>query len=294
MTGRVLRDYAALTRISNLPTCWTNVLTGCALGVGVGGGDLAVRPVAMLSIIISLFYMAGMALNDFVDIRFDGEQRPERPVAAGRISPRAALIFVVACFVTGLVLLTATFARCLYLGLCLAAMIILYNLTHKRHAFSVLFMAACRALIYVMGAYAMVAEVTGQFWQVTMLASGVLALYILCVTWIARRENSGHMDQRRWLAIAILLLVPAACLVSWPITVYVWPVAVILLIILARAARAVWCDPPRIQQAVMTWLASLCLLDSLVLCTLDRPAAAGIAGVCFVLVTWGHHQVKGT
>ena len=238
--------------------------------------------------------MAGMALNDFVDIRFDREQRPERPMAAGRISPRAALIFIAACFVTGLVLLMVTFAHCLYLGLVLAAVIILYNITHKRHAYAVLFMGACRALIYVICAYAIVTEVNRRFWQVTIFASGLLALYILFVTWIARRENSRHMDQRRWLAIAILCLVPAACLVSWPTPVYAWAVAVVLLIILSGATRAVWCDPPRIKQAVMTWLACLCLLDSLFLCTLANPAAAGIAGVCFVVVTWGHRKIKGT
>jgi hypothetical protein len=53
--NKTLRDYAALTRISNLPTCWTNVLTGCALGSGVGAGHLDVRLAVILLIVISLF-----------------------------------------------------------------------------------------------------------------------------------------------------------------------------------------------------------------------------------------------
>lgn len=290
--NKILRDYAALTRISNLPTCWTNVLTGCALGSATGA--LEARPVVTLSLVISLFYVAGMALNDLVDLPWDKTRRPQRPIAAGRISPKAALIFVVASFAAGLGLLTVTFARCLPLGCLLIAMIVLYNFTHKRHAGAIVFMAACRALIYVVGACAVAAEGTGRPWQGTILASGLLALYIGFVTWIARREDSGQMDRRRWLAIALACLVPAACGVTWPISGVAWIVAVVLLGLLARAARGLWCDPPRVQQAVMTWLACLCLLDSLFLCTLSGLAAGGIAAVCFVVVTLGHLKIKGT
>jgi len=79
------KQYAALTRISNLPTCWTNVLTGCAIGSIAASEPVAILPVVVLSIIVSLFYMAGMALNDLVDVKIDKEQRPDRPIASGRI-----------------------------------------------------------------------------------------------------------------------------------------------------------------------------------------------------------------
>ena len=70
---QLAKQYAALTRISNLPTCWTNVLTGCAIGSAAASEPLAILPVIILSAIISLFYMAGMALSDVVDAKIDKE-----------------------------------------------------------------------------------------------------------------------------------------------------------------------------------------------------------------------------
>ena len=291
---RLAKQYAALTRISNLPTCWTNVLTGCAIGSMGASEPVAILPVIILAIIISLFYMAGMALNDLVDVKIDKEQRPDRPIASGRISPRAALLFIVMLFATAFILLLIYFAHCIYFALALCAMIVLYDLTHKRFALSVVFMASCRALIYAISAYAIFGGSTREFWTTTATASAVLGLYIALVTLIARSENKQQIDKRRWLSIAIMLLVPARFALSLPATVYPCIIALILLIILSRAALFVFTEPPRIKQAVLTWLASICLLDCLFLAVLASPVSAVIAGLCFVAVTLSHRKIGGT
>ena len=291
---KLVRKYAELTRISNLPTCWTNVLTGCAIGSIAASERLEVLPVVILSTIISLFYMAGMALNDLLDVRIDREQRPERPIASGRVSPRAAMIFVAALFATAAVLLLIYFPHCVYLGASLAAVIVLYDITHKRTSCSVVLMALCRALIYVISAYAVFAESTRGFWIDAAIASSILALYIGFVTLVARSENRQHIDRRRWLSVAIMLLVPAVFAMSLPTTIYPCIVAVILLIILSRAATFVLSEPPQVKQAVLTWLACICLLDSLFLAILVGPWPAVVAGSCFALVTVSHRRIKGT
>ncbi len=291
---KLIKQYAELTRISNLPTCWTNVLTGCAIGSVAGSNPITALPVVILAIIISLYYMAGMALNDLGDAGIDRQQRPDRPIASGRISPRAALIFIVALFVTATVLLLIYFSHCIHLALLLVAMIILYDITHKRSSLSVAFMALCRALIYVISAYAVFADSTRGFRVDTALASGVLALYIAFVTLVARSENKQQLDKRRWLSVAMILLVPTVFALSLPTTIYPCLVAVILLIILSKAAMFVLSEPPQAKRAVMTWLACICLLDSLFLALLAGPAPAGVAGLCFVLVTLSHRRIKGT
>ena len=53
-------------------------------------------------------------------------------------------------------------------------------------------------------------------------------------------------------------------------------------------------EPPQVKQAVMTWLACICLLDSLFLAVLVGPAPAVIAGLCFGVVTLSHRRIKGT
>jgi len=291
---KLLKQYAELTRISNLPTCWTNVLTGCAIGSLAASKSIAILPVVILSIIISLFYMAGMALNDLGDAGIDREQRPNRPIASGRISPRAALIFIVSLFVIATVLLLIYFSHCIHLAMLLVAMIILYDITHKRSTYSIILMASCRALIYIISAYAVFADSTKGFRTDTATASVVLALYIAFITLIARSENRQQIDRRRWLSIAIILLVPAVFAISLPTTIYPALVAVILLIILTRAAIFVLSEPPQVKRAVMTWLAGICLLDSLFLAVLASPLPAGIAGLCFVIVTLSHRRIKGT
>jgi len=291
---QLIKQYAALTRISNLPTCWTNVLTGCAIGSLAASESVAILPVVILSIIISLFYMAGMALNDLVDVKVDKEQRPDRPIASGWISPRAALIFTVMLFAAAFVLLLVYFRHCIYLAMLLAAMIVLYDITHKRFAYSVVFMACCRALIYIISACAVFGAGTRESSTDIAIASAILGLYIALVTLIARSENRQQIDKRRWLSIAIMLLVPAAFALSLPTTVYPCIIALALLIILSRAALLALAEPPKIKQAVLTWLACICLLDCLLLAVLASPVPAVAAGLCFVAVTLSHRKIGGT
>src|SRR5690606_27864070 len=44
-----------------------------------------------LSTASACLYLAGMALNDYADRELDAEERPERPIPSGRVSPAFAL-----------------------------------------------------------------------------------------------------------------------------------------------------------------------------------------------------------
>ena len=290
----LIKQYAALTRISNLPTCWTNVLTGSAIGSIASSNPIAVLPVVILSIVTSLFYMAGTALNDLLDVKIDRQQRSDRPIASGRISPRAALIFIVLLFAAAMSLLLIYFPHCTYLALLLAVMIILYDLTHKRFSYSVVFMAGCRAMVYVISAYAIFGGSTKEFRTDTAISSTILALYIAFVTIIARSENKQQIDKSRWLSVAIIILVPGVFILSLPQSLYPYIIAAILLIILLRAAVFVFGKPPQIKRAVLTWLACVCLLDCLFLAVLAKPVPALAAGICFVITALSHRKIGGT
>jgi 4-hydroxybenzoate polyprenyltransferase len=197
-------------------------------------------------------------------------------------------------FATAFLPLLVYFRHCIYLAMLLAAMIILYDLTHKRLSCSVVFMACCRALIYVISACAVVDAGTRQSSANVAIPSAILGLYIAFVTLIARSENRQQLDKRRWLSIAIMLLVPAAFALSLPTTIYPCIIALALLIILSRAALLVFAEPPRTKQAVLIWLACICLLDCLILAVLASPKLAVTAGLCFVAVTLGHRKIGGT
>ncbi len=89
-----VKDYAELGRVSNLPTCVTNVLVGCA--VGAGAASMPAWTVLAAIGGVGLLYVGGMALNDAVDAKIDRQERPNRPIPSGRISRRAAYAFAVA------------------------------------------------------------------------------------------------------------------------------------------------------------------------------------------------------
>ena len=64
------RAWFRLGRVSNLPTVWSNVLAAVALA---GAGGAFVSPGALFGLLtaLSLFYVAGMVLNDAFDAEIE-------------------------------------------------------------------------------------------------------------------------------------------------------------------------------------------------------------------------------
>jgi 4-hydroxybenzoate polyprenyltransferase len=289
-TGGRLRAYAELARISNLPTCLTNSLVGCALGAL--SGVLSWPLVGLAALAVALLYAGGMALNDAVDAEFDRERRPDRPIPSGRVPLFEAYIFVAVCFALSLTILGTLSRPALLLGIVLAATIIAYDRLHKRHAATVLLMGACRGLVYLATAAAIA-------WPLDLRVGGwlslTLALYTIGLTMVARSETAAALDRRRWIAVALPLLVLLASVPLRPERL--WPVLVVAVLLvgwLARAVRAVFAKPPRTMEAVLTWISGMCLVDAYFLTLLNRLDLALVALACTALTAWGHRRILGT
>ena len=107
-----LRGWLILSRGSNLPTVWSNVIAGWLLAQGLRlpplGTDFWKQPpdspawgsLLLLLLGVSLTYVGGMILNDAFDAAVDARERPSRPIPSGRISRRSA-------FAAGFTLLAA-------------------------------------------------------------------------------------------------------------------------------------------------------------------------------------------
>jgi 4-hydroxybenzoate polyprenyltransferase len=148
------RAYLLLSRISNLPTVWSNVLAGT---VAAHGAFMWSR-VAVLAAAVSVLYTAGMFLNDGFDHAFDTARRPDRPLPAGDVS-RAEVFGIgfVLIALGDLWVVLAESAAAGFWALALTAAILYYNWRHKRDPFGPLVMGACRGLVYfVAGAAATV------------------------------------------------------------------------------------------------------------------------------------------
>ena len=195
-----MRSWLELLRISNLPTVWTNVITGGVLTAAFSG---RLHAGWLLLVLVSgtCLYLAGMVLNDVFDVKIDQQERPSRPIPSGRISRRSATMLGVVLLAVGASLPWMISIETGITALVLAGLVVLYERIHAATAWSVLVMAACRAGLYVMAAFAVIAPTPGSapigimqsgVGAEGLTASGIIAtcvfIHVACFSLIARFE----------------------------------------------------------------------------------------------------------
>ncbi|WP_049721118.1 UbiA family prenyltransferase [Gilvimarinus polysaccharolyticus] len=175
-----------LGRVSNLPTVWMNVIASLALTSAALGLGFPLATSLLIIIALSCFYAGGMCFNDYCDRHWDAERQPFRPIPAGAINARAVLTLSLALFASGLVVLwLAPNSRGVLGATGLLALIIAYDLWHKRHWATVLLMASTRLGVYIVAALAL----TGSASQTVILLGLIQCGYTLLVTVVARLES---------------------------------------------------------------------------------------------------------
>lgn len=198
-----LRTLLALGRVSNLPTVWTNVLSGAVLSG-------AVSPVAALStaaITLSSFYIGGMFLNDAFDRAFDAAHQPHRPIPSGQASARSVfaigfgLLAVGLCGVTWIAWTQPNTVSAVVAAIALALTITFYNVHHKGNPWSPLVMGLCRVLVYITTGLMLGGALTVSLF----LGSGALLAYLIALTFIAKRGGGARV---------VGLLLAGICLVD--------------------------------------------------------------------------------
>ncbi len=271
-----------LGRVSNLPTVWTNVLTGVVLAGGAAGD----ARVPLLLLALSLLYVAGMYLNDAFDREFDAQHRPERPIPAGEVT--AATVFAAGFSMLGLGLAALAWIglgvdggtgwRPVVSGLALAATIVFYDLHHKRNALSPLVMGLCRMLVYVTAACAVVDVLPPRVFALALL----LLSYLIGLTYIAKQEHLGRVANLWPLAfLALPLGWGAHAALAGGAVAALWLLLVAwVLFALSHLRRR---RPGDVPRAVGYLLAGLCLWDALVIAASGQVGTAALALACFAL-----------
>ena len=291
--GMNLSVALKLGRVSNLPTVWTNVLAGVALA-----GGASARVVLFLMVGMSLFYTAGMFLNDAFDYEFDRKFRPERPIPSGQIARRQ--VFEWGCsMLLGGVLLVLFAARegppnaVVTAGACaltLIGVIVLYDWRHKNNPMSPLLMGLCRVLIYLTTGLA----VANQIEPPLLFAAIALLCYLIGLTYAAKLEMRSVMTF--WpLAFLAVPLAYGALLIVDTENVYVaafyalfaaW-VIYALSFLLIKSRRS-------IPRTVISLIAGLCLWDAVLVASTGqmRLAAVCVAGLAATMAL--QRWVSGT
>ena len=198
----MLRALLELCRISNLPTVWTNVIAAWV----IGGGRHWEGRLGWLLLGASLIYSAGMVLNDAFDVAWDREKRPERPIPSGRIGLGTAWAIGVGGLGAGYALMVFPGGAGWLITAALVGAVVLYDAYHKPWTGSVIVMGACRTLLYLAAGSSIMSE--NNAWSLGRLfaAGGVLGLYIIGLSLVARHEGSQVKSGKGWLWVGLLAL----------------------------------------------------------------------------------------
>jgi len=186
--SRVLA-YLQLSRISNLPTVWSDVLAG----IVVAGSPAVSNEVVRLASAVSLMYTGGMFLNDAFDVPFDSIHRRDRPIVIGAVARGEVFAIGFSLLAVGVLSLGSSNATAW--GLALAGAIVFYDWQHKQNALGPFVMGSCRGLVYCVAASA-----TGGIGPRVFVAAIVLTLYVVATTWIAK-----GVGQRAGMLVPLLI-----------------------------------------------------------------------------------------
>jgi hypothetical protein len=291
--------WLLLGRVSNLPTVWSNALTGIALAsTAQASSSVSSTPpttahVLGLAVALSLLYVGGMYLNDAFDREFDAKHRPERPIPAGAVSARAVFgigfgmlaVGVVISGITGM-LRTGTWAAGVA-SCALALLIVIYNLHHKGNPLSPVLMGLCRVAVYATAALATFAAYSNGL----LLASLALLGYLIGLTFIAKHETGGSIV-RFWPLVPLIFPVVLGFVAEG-----LAPKALALVVLLhtALTLRLVLSPAHRnVPKAVGQLIAGISLVDAIAIAATGLPELALLAIAAFSLTRIFQRVVPGT
>lgn len=278
---RKAAGYLQLARISNSPTVVSNVLAGAGLA-GITGwhttwGWVAVAMVA--------FYTAGMYLNDLCDYQIDRRERPNRPLPSGLISKQAAWTVTIVLFGGGTLILASLGVRALFSGLVLIGLIVLYDAWHKTNPISPFIMASTRAMVYVTVFVSFQSMMT---WDLA-IAAGLMIVYIIGLTYIAKRETQNRFTQH-W--PAVLLFLPVAYgFVALPLS-WGWLLLLGFAGWVGFSLRFIYAG--NIGAGIVRLIAGVALLDAMLLWLHQAEWHAGMSLGAFAFTLFLQRYVRGT
>lgn len=276
--------WLRLVRLPNLLTVPGDAVAGYVLSIGASAEFSA--PVLWAAAAGLIFYVAGLILNDLADVDEDRRNRPDRPIAAGLISTRAAWRAALAALGLGLVFCSASGWRCLAAGCALAVAVAAYNFLPRSGILPIILLGACRALNVGLGIAS-----AGAGNAAAWIGAGMVGLYVAALSLPARGELSGERPGfSAWLPMAALLTGGAALVLAGDVSESAAARAAVPFLVavgLSGAAARQLCRGPRsaAPAAVGSLIGALMPLQSALILASGGHGFA-VAAAIAVMLAW--------
>lgn len=285
-----IKNWSRLFRLPNLLTVPGDPAAGYLLAGGIYLGS----PLLLAKIIAAslCFYIAGLVLNDLVDIEEDRRERPSRPLPSGAVHHRAAQAVLLLLVLAGGFAIIVTSRLVMTAGLVLLGCIAAYNLFAKKHAFwGPVCMGLCRASNLMLGAVAVYADMDAH--RMAHLAAGLLFLFIFGLTRAARLETSREKVRAAcWMPPAVILFTPIFGLhppasAPWEILIPYWA-GMALALVIAMLVAVNFSSSPNRPRLVGELIGILPLLQA----SWCLTAGSLLAGI-LLLLAWPAFRFLG-
>lgn len=236
--GRV-RAWFELVRLPNVFTALADILLGYFFTHAMYEVSDGWPTLVLLLVSSATIYTAGMALNDYFDRDVDALLRPGRPIPSGRVSATAAARLGWSLLAIGFVAAVAAGVwaderlwfsgsaaptaddgsfrifpdvppwRPALIAALLIASVVGYDAFLKRTPLGPVAMGACRFFNVLLG----MSAAAGELHPVHYVVASGIGVYIVGVTWFARRE--AIVGRRLELALSVVVMFCGLALLAW-------------------------------------------------------------------------------
>ena len=300
MNPRVLA-YLRLLRLPTVFTALADIFLGFLLTHPLLVSDEGRNPLPSFLLLCAAsagVYLSGMVFNDYFDRLVDAEERPNRPIPSGAISPAAALRLGGVLMLIGLVAAGFVGMPSLLVAVALCALVLGYDGGLKKTPLGPLVMGSCRVGNVLLGASAVtvIADVVQRPQLPIALGLGV---YIVGVTLFARQEATT--SRRSGLLMATVVInggivglaayVNAAAPETHRLSALM-VLAMILFTLDRRLAVAIAQPSPQVVQlAIKVLLLSLVILDATLIVAFNGNIEAAMLTVALLIPAFGLSRV---
>lgn len=262
------KDYFLLIRLPNLFTLPSNILVGFAIASSLTLTITSLVQALLLVTISILLYCVGLVLNDLFDYNIDKKERPDRPLASGKISRKIAIVLVTIFSVIALGLSILVSVPTFGISLVLIALIFGYDKYLKNTQAGPFTIAAARVMNVMLGTSASFNNIDSfpQF-VILVFVLTITFVYVSLIGFISKYEVQGFSENIKLYLIRVVIagIISSITLFTF-IGFFKYESLIILALFLFIMTKAVYRienkDSKGIQQCIQKMIMSIIVLDS--------------------------------